>query len=173
MSRVHHSPRFDDLEARKLLTKAHIVAVHAAHAVVAAPLNLNGTLLVDNNPNATTSTTNPDGSTTVAVEVTGQLGAAGAVQGFWTETYDSMGDNAGVDVLRLHNAKGSLILEFNVANPGRAMPAGRGAVFHEYAQKLFDATGAFAGTTEGGSIELITNRAQSIIATLSLHTKGM
>ncbi len=160
--------RFDALESRKLLTKAHAVP----HAAAAAPLVLNGTLLVDNNPNATTQTQNADGSTTTAVVVMGQLGSLGPVSGYWTDTVDAYGDSTGTDVLRLHDAEGSFILAVNTQNASKAYPAGRGAVYHEYSQQLYDGTGAYAGHTETGSVKMTTNRAQTVIMTLELHTKG-
>ena len=73
-----HSLRFETLEARQLLSRAHVHAA-VAHAArpAATPVVLNGTLNVDNNPNATTTTTNEDGSMTTSVPVAGQLGALG------------------------------------------------------------------------------------------------
>jgi hypothetical protein len=168
MRRVR-SFRVEALEPRKLLTKAHAVAVHPAPA---APLVLNGTLLVDTNPKATTTKVNPDSGSTTSVRVTGTLGALGAVQGVWNETVDVNGNSEGADVLRLRNAAGSVIVAFNDTGTARAMPAGHGAESAMYAQNLFNATGAYAGTAEKGSIQLVTNRAHSEVTSLVLHTKA-
>lgn len=166
MSRVH-SLRFDALEERKLLTKAHL-----APAPAPVPVMLTGSLLVDTNPKATTSTVNADGSRTTAVAVNGQLGAMGQVSGVWSSTSDAYGDGTGLEALRLHNAQGSIILEFSEQNLGRAMPAGHGAIYHEVAQRVYSGTGAYARASENGSIQLITNRAQTVIETLSIHTRA-
>ena len=74
-----HSLRFESLEARQLLSRDRHVHAAVAHALrpAATPVVLNGTLTVDNNPNATTTTTNEDGSMTTSVPVAGQLGAWG------------------------------------------------------------------------------------------------
>ena len=82
----------------------------------ATPVVLNGTLNVDNNPNATTTTTNDDGSMTTSVPVAGQLGALGQVRGIWNETVDSFGDYEGPDTLILHDAKGAFVVAFNNEN---------------------------------------------------------
>src|SRR5271166_2434893 len=116
MKRVH-SLRFEALEARQLLSRAHVhVAVARAGRPALTPVVLNGALNVDNNPIATTTTQNEDGSMTTSVPVTGQLGALGDVRGIWNETVDSFGDYEGPDTLTLHTSNGALVVAFNNAN---------------------------------------------------------
>jgi hypothetical protein len=160
--------RFDALEARQLLTKAHPAVHHSA----AMPLVLSGTLTVDASPSATTETTNPDGSTSMSVRVAGTLGALGAVQGTWNVSADSLGNGAAVETLKLHNASGAVLIVINTQTASRSYPAGHGAAYQEYAQRLYTGTGAYAGTSEGGSIKMISNNKQTMITTLALHTRG-
>jgi hypothetical protein len=163
--------RFDALEARELLTRAHPAIALRAHAV-ARPLVLNGTLTVDPSPSATTASMNPDGSSSTSVRVTGTLGALGAVQGTWNVSTDSLGDSSGVETLRLHNASGTVLIVLNTQTASRSYPAGHGAVYQEYAQRLYAGTGPYAGTSESGSIKLVSNKTQTMITTLAVHTKG-
>ncbi|MGZ3413134.1 MAG: hypothetical protein ACXWNX_04910, partial [Isosphaeraceae bacterium] len=153
-----HSLRFETLEARQLLSRAHVHAA-VAHAArpVATPVVLNGTLTVDNNPNATTTTTNEDGSITTSVPVAGQLGALGEVHGIWDETVDSFGDYEGPDTPTLHDSKGTFAIAFNNENSPRADVKVRGAVSYEHPQIIYGGTGAYARASESGSIELTTN----------------
>ena len=104
---------------------------HAARPA-ATPVVLNGTLNVDNNPNATTTTTNEDGSMTTSVPVAGQLGALGEVHGLWDETVDSFGDYEGPDTLTLHDSNGALVVAFNNASSTPADVKVRGAVSYEH-----------------------------------------
>jgi hypothetical protein len=163
--------RFDALEARKLLAKAHPAVAFHAHAV-AKPLVLSGTLTVDNSPDATTAAMNPDGSSSTSVRVTGTLGALGAVQGTWNVSTDSLGDSTAVETLRLRNASGAVLIVLSTQTASRSYPAGHGAVYQEYAQRLYTGTGPYAGASESGSIKLISNNRQTEITTLALHTKG-
>ena len=117
------SPRFDDLEDRKLLSKAHIAAAHPASAV-AAPLVLNGTLAVDYK--AATMNMNADGSSTTVVPVSGRLGTLGGVHGDWNQSVDSYGDYEGPDTIKLHDTKGSFIITFNDQNPGKTYKTAEG-----------------------------------------------
>jgi hypothetical protein len=171
MSHVHNL-RFEALEARQLLTTHHPAMAHPAPAAVAAPMVLDGTLAVDNNPNASMSTSNPDGSTTTSLPVAGRLGALGEFRGVWNETVDPYGDITGLDVLRLHDPKGNLIIAFNNETPGPAQRAARGEVAHEQTQRVYSGSGAYARASETGSIELITNPAQTLVVSLALHTRG-
>jgi hypothetical protein len=136
------------------------------------PLALSGTLTVDNSPSATTATMNPDGSSSSSVRVAGTLGALGPVQGTWNVSSDSLGDSTGVETLRLHNASGAVLIVLNTQTASRSYPAGHGASYQEYAQRLYAGTGPYAGTSEGGSIKLVSNSRQTEITTLQLHTKG-
>ena len=131
-----HSLRFESLEARQLLSRAHVlVAVAHAARPPATPVVLNGTLTVDNNPdasstirNAETTTTNEDGFMTTSVPVAGQLGALGQIHGIWDETVDSFGDYEGPDTLTLHASNGTLVVAFNNASSTPADVKVRGAV---------------------------------------------
>ena len=111
------SLRFEALKARQLLSRAHVHAA-VAHAArpAATPVALNGTLNVDNNPNATTTTTNVDGSMTTSVPVAGQVAGLGEVHGIWDETVDSFGDYEGPDTLILHASNGAFGVAFNNEN---------------------------------------------------------
>jgi hypothetical protein len=137
------------------------------------PLVLNGALTVDNAPSATVSTTNPDGSSSSSVYVSGSLGSLGQVEGFWTTSQDQFGDDSGLQTLRLHNAKGTIIIAIDTQNPSPSRPAGHGTVYQEYSQNLFSGTGAYTGTAERGSIETISNRAQTVVTTLLVHTRAV
>ena len=117
-----HPLRFESLEARQLLSRAHGPAP-ARPRVAAAPLVLDGTLAVDNSPGAATTTMNIDGSMTTSVPVAGQLGALGQVHGLWNESVDAYGDYQGPDTLRLRDAKGTFTVEFN--NGAAVRPHGK------------------------------------------------
>ena len=80
-----HSLRFETLEARQLLSMTHVAVAHAARAA-APPFVLNGTLTVDNNPDASSTIRNAEGFMTTSVPVAGQLGTLGQVHGIWEET---------------------------------------------------------------------------------------
>jgi hypothetical protein len=168
-----HSLRFESLEARQLLSRAHVhVAVAHALRPPATPVVLNGTLNVDNNPNATTTTTNEDGSMTTSVPVAGQLGALGEVHGIWDESVDSFGDYEGPDTLTLHDSNGALVVAFNNASSTPADVKVRGAVSYEHPQMVYGGTGAYARASESGSIELTTNAARTQIVSMTLHTQN-
>ena len=71
-----HSLRFETLEARQLLSMTHVAVAHAVRA--ARPFVLNGTLTVDNNPDASSTIRNGEGFMTTSVPVAGQRhGGAG------------------------------------------------------------------------------------------------
>ena len=173
MKRVH-SLRFDTLETRQLPSTAHLAVAHSAHAARAAavPLELNGTLTVDNNPALTSITTNVDGSMTTSVPVTGQLGTLGQVHGLWNETVDQFGDYEGPDTLVLHDAKGSFAVAFNNQNAKPEHTEARGAVSYNHAQAVLGGNGAYARAKESGSIELTTNEAQTQVVSVTLQTKN-
>ncbi len=168
-----HSLRFEALEARQLLSRAHVhVAVAHVARPAATPVVLNGTLTVDNNPSATTTTQNEDGSMTASVPVAGQLGALGQVHGIWNETVDSFGDYEGPDTLTLHDSNGALVVAFNDASSKPADVKVRGAVSYEHPQMVYGGTGAYARVSESGTIELTTNAARTEIVSLTLHTQN-
>ncbi len=161
------SPRFDDLEDRKLLSKAHIAAAHPAPAV-AAPLVINGTLAVDYK--AATMTMNPDGSSTTVVPVSGRLGTLGVVHGDWNQSVDSYGDYQGPDTIQLQDSKGTFVIAFNDGTPGKTYKTAQGAPYYEHNQHVAGGTHAYAKATESGSIELVMNSAKNQINSLILTT---
>ena len=172
MKRVH-SLRFEALEARQLLSRAHVhVALAHAARPAATPVVLNGTLTVDNNPNATTTTTNEDGSMTTSVPVAGQLGALGKVHGIWDETVDSFGDYEGPDTLILHASNGAFGVAFNNENSPRAGVKVGSAMRYEHPQIVLGGDGAYAQASESGTIELTTNAARTEIVSMTLHTQN-
>ena len=172
MSQVR-SLNFEALETRELLSAAHArVAHHALATVAVRPIVLNGTLAVDNRANAEVTNVNMVDTTTTSTPVAGRLGSLGEVRGVWNESQDAFGDPNGLDTLRLHNSKGSLILMFNGQQAAKAHPAGHGAVYYEYAQKLYDATGAYAGTSETGTITLTTDTSRSKLYSISLESRA-
>jgi hypothetical protein len=79
--RCIRSLRFDDLEARKLLTTTHV-----AVPLALTPLPINGTLAV--NLNTASQVENDDGSETTSVSVSGRLGTLGKVTGEWNQSID-------------------------------------------------------------------------------------
>jgi hypothetical protein len=163
------SLRLENLEARRLLSKASVAVAHPAAAAVGTSLVLDGKLAVDSN--AAIATQNSDGSSTTATPVTGRLGTLGKVHGVWNETVDQFGDVEGLDALRLRDAKGTIVLEFNNQSPGRAHPAGHGAVYYEEAQRIGASAGGYSGSSESGSIEIFPNSGRSAIVSMVLHTK--
>jgi hypothetical protein len=160
-----HSLRFETLEGRELLSTAHVARA------VGVPLVLNGTLSVYD-PQAASSMPNSDGSSTMAIPVTGQLGTLGPVHGFWNVTVDSLGDREGLDTLSLRDAKGTFTVEFNNLNSTPSKAKARGAISHEHTQMLSVGTGAYARATERGTIVLTSNASQTQVVSLTLHTKN-
>ncbi len=159
---------FEALEARKLLSRVHIVA-HTRPAVSATPLVLDGTLTVANN--AATTSMNDDGSTTTSVPVAGQLGTLGKVHGVWEESTDEYGDPIEPDTLELHDAKGTVVVAFNGQNVGRGHHLAGGAVNYDVAQRVLDGAGAYTRAPESGSIELTTNSARTLVQSMTLNTQ--
>jgi hypothetical protein len=129
---------------------------------------LAGTLVVDNK--GSTTTVNPNGTQITSTPVAGKLGALGTVRGVWNETVNAYGGTTGLDTLRLRDAKGSLLIAFNNQNPGSQHKAGRTS-YYEESQTLADATGAYKGTSESGTIQLVTNSTVTLVDGLTLHTK--
>jgi hypothetical protein len=170
MKRVH-SLRFETLEGRQMLSTVHPAIAHHARAA-GISLVLNGTLMVDNNPNAMLQTSNIDGSTTTSIPISGQLGTVGKVRGVWEETADQFGDYEGPDTLILHDAKGSFGVTFNNQNARPMQAKAHGAVTYQHAQTVPGGNGAYARATESGTIELTTNAARSKVVSLTLQTNG-
>ena len=167
-----HSLRFETLEARQLLSRAARTRCRRADVArpAATPVVLNGTLTVDNNPNATT--TNEDGSITTSVPVAGQLGALGKVHGIWDETVDSFGDYEGPDTLILHASNGAFGVAFKNENSPRAGVKVGSAISYKHAQVVLGGDGAYARASESGTIELTTNAARTEIVSMTLHTQN-
>src|SRR5271166_2063286 len=172
MKRVH-SLRFEALEARQLLSRAHVHAA-VAHAArpAATPVVFNGTLTVDNKPSATTTTQNEDGSMTTSVPVAGQFGALGQVHGIWNETVDSFGDYEGPDTLTLHASNGAFGVAFNNENSPRAGVKVGSPISYKHTQIVLGGDGAYARASESGTIELTTNAARTEIVSMTLHTQN-
>src|SRR5262249_35678506 len=118
------------------------------------------------------TTSNPDGSTTQSTAVKGQLDSLGKVHGVWNQTLNVLGDSTGINVLRLQSAGGSAIITFNTVSKVPAHKAARGAIYYSRAQRLFAGTGAYAGATESGVVNLVTNRSRNQIVSLELKTAG-
>jgi hypothetical protein len=160
-----HSPAFDALESRKLLTKAH-------PAVVAPPVSLvlGGTLAVDNK--ASYQTVDTVGDTTTTRPVAGVLGSLGKVRGVWNQSVDSFGDALEPDTLQLNDPHGTFVIAFNPTDPGKVRRIGHGTITYEVAQHVRSGTRAYARASETGTIELISNTAQTAVAKLTLSTRN-
>ncbi len=165
-----HSLGFDALETRDLLSKTHVAAAHATPAAAPVPLVLSGTLSVDNN--GATATMNADGSSTTVIPVAGRFGALGEVRGVWDNSVDPYGNYMGPDTLYLHDAKGGFILTFNDLNTAGRHPLGNGAVDFVHTQRLYKGSGGYAGASESGTIQLDTNKAKSLIVSLTLASQN-
>jgi hypothetical protein len=166
--RRDRSLRFECLEARNLLSKTHPAAAHPAQPAVEVPVELNGTLSVDNH--AATVSMNADGSSTNLTPVAGRLGALGPVHGTWYESVDAFGNYQGPDELLLHAPSGAVVVTFNDQNTGHAHPDASGSLYFQHAQRATQGTGAYAHIAESGSIELVTNPGKKVIASLALTT---
>jgi len=157
-----HSPRFETLEARQLLSKTHVGVARAAPLLV-----LNGTLTVDNNPDAASTIRNEEGSKTTSVPVAGQLGTLGKVHGIWDVTVNARGKNYAPDELILRNSKGSFIVAFT--QPAHKKARG---VSYERAQVVLGGTGAYARASERGSIEVTHRAVRTQVVSLTLQTRN-
>jgi len=166
-----HSLRFDALETRPLLSKAHAIVPHTTPMEVASPLVLDGNLSVNNSPAVALSTANADGGSTTSLPVSGRLGTLGTVRGFWSETTDSMGDIEGLDTLRLRASKGMFIIAFNNETTGQPHHGPHGSVSYQQAQVFYQGTGAYAHASERGTLDLTTNPAKTEVVSISLESK--
>jgi hypothetical protein len=140
--------------------------------VDAGPVVLDGTLRVDANANAATTTMNVDGSTTTSTPVAGRLGSIGAVRGVWNNNVDELGSPTGLDALRLHNAKGTFVIAIDNASQPPAHPAGHGDVYYVYPQRLYVGTGSYAGATESGTVDVTTNSSDTVVVSMTLHSRS-
>jgi hypothetical protein len=171
MKRVH-SLHFEALEGRELLSRAHAAVAHAARvhatpAIAGAPLVLDGTLTVNNH--AASTDTNLDGGYTTSVPVSGQLSGLGEVRGVWYESTDQFGDYLGPDTITLRSAQGSFTIAFSNASSGPAHKIGH-TVYYQHAQHAVSGSGAYAGTTESGSINLNENAAHTRVVSVTLNS---
>ena len=167
MTHVHFL-RFETLEARQLLSMTHVAVAHAARAA-APPFVLNGTLTVDNNPDASSTIRNAEGLMTTSVPVAGQLGTLGQVHGIWEKTVGAHGDYyQAPDELILRDSKGSFVVAFTQPAHTKAP----GVVSYERAQVVLGGTGAYARASERGSIEVTTNAARTQVVSLTLQTRN-
>ncbi len=167
------SPRFEPLEERQLLSRAHVhPAVARPARPPANPIVLNGTLTVDENASQMASGENPDGSTSTSTAVAGQLAGLGEIHGIWDETVDQFGDYEGPDTLTLKNTKGTFVVAFNNDNASAPNVKGHRPVSYEHKQIVEGGDGAYARATETGTIELTTNAARTQVASITLHTQG-
>ena len=166
-----HTLRLEILETRQLLSTVHAAVAHPAQAI-AAPLVLNGTLTVDNRPDASSTAMNADSSTTTSVPVAGQLGALGQVRGFWNQTTDTYGDLENPDTLRLRSSKGTFTVAFNNVVPSASPAKGRGALSYEHVQRAIGGSGAYVGESELGMIRVTSNAARTQVDSLTLYTQN-
>jgi hypothetical protein len=168
--------RFDSLESRELLSRAHGALGHAARAhaqarpAAAAPLTLSGTLTVVGR--AGTTSPNLDGGYTTSMPVKGQLDGLGAVHGVWSESTDSLGNYLGPDTVTLRDAQGAVTVAFSDAMPGPAHSSGPHAVYYQHAQHVLGGSGAYAGAVESGTIDLNMNAAHTTVVSMTLNTSG-
>ena len=163
---------FEPLEGRQLLSGTHARASHAgrAHAspaTAAAPLVFSGTLTVDNKQAATN--TNMYSGYTTSVPVVGQLSGVGHVHGVWFESTDQFGNYLGPDTVTLHGAKGSFTIAFSNASSGPAHKDGK-TVYYQHAQHAISGSGAYAGATESGTIDLNENRQHTAVTSITLSS---
>jgi hypothetical protein len=173
MRRVH-SLHFEALESKELLSTAHPAAHagrdHAKPAVARVPLVLDGTLSVDNN--ASDEEQNPDGSTTISVPVSGQLGALGKVSGYWYESADQFGDYEGPDTIILHASQGAFTVAFNNGSSGPAHRTGPHSVYYQHALAIEGGSEAYAGDTGSGTIDLNMNAKHTAVQSITLDAQS-
>lgn len=164
----------EHLESRELLSgahaaRAHAARAHAAPAAAAAPLVLDGTLTVNNR--AASTDTNLSGGYTTSAPVSGQLGGLGKVRGYWVESSDGFGNYMGPDTITLRGAQGSVTVSFNDGTPGPAHRRGH-TVYYQHAQHARGGSGAYAGATEAGTIDVNMNAAHTTVVSLTLQGQG-
>lgn len=158
----------EGLEDRELMSAVHRVRPHIKPAAVPVSLVLDGTLKVDN-PAANTSQ-DDYGDMITTTPVSGQLGSMGAVKGSWSTGVDSMGDYLGPDTLVVHNAQGSVEIEFNDQEHGKPKRAADGSAYYQVPQVLIKGTGAYARASERGTLNLTTNPGHTAMVSITFNT---
>lgn len=163
--RRDHPLGFDALEGRQLLSAAHVSTVKPP-----TPVTLNGTLTVDVNDSSQYQ--NADGSWTTTVPVTGALDDYGKVKGTWSTNEDAYGNYMGPDTIQLQTKtpKGSFTVAFNNVNSDKPTRVSTNVGFYQHGQQLVSGAGAFARTTENGSIELMDNLKKGDVTSIVLIT---
>ena len=126
-----HPLGFDDLEARKLMTKAHAKVV---------PLVFEGTLAVDRKD--ASSTMDAYGDTDRTTPVSGVLIGVGKVKGTWVEGSDYYGDPIGTDTIQLKDPQGSFTVTFDPTKLGKEHPVPGGEAFAGIPQSVRGGSGA-------------------------------
>ena len=160
---------FEPLEVRKLLSRAH-VAAHGRPAVALTVLPLTGTLTVENK--ASMTSTDAQGDVMSSTPIVGQLGTLGEVRGTWSTESDQYGDYMGPDTLRLHNARGSVVVLFSEQNTSSVQHLAGGATATVHPQLAGNGTRAYARTRESGTITLTTNSARTVVVSMTLTGQG-
>jgi len=163
---------FEALEARMLLSTGHVAATHAAREVAApaAQLMLDGTLTVDNRAAVMVADTNVDGGSTTATPVSGQFATLGTVRGVWDESIDAYGDYVGPDTITLRSPKGTIVIAFSEQSLLHTHTVAHGSANYEYPQREISGAGAYAHSSEKGTIELTTSNARTSIVSMQLQT---
>ena len=155
---------FDDLEARKLMTRTHLGGHHAA----AVPLVLDGTLTT--NQKAANSTDDGIGDVIRSVPVAGVLAGVGKVHGLWTEGLNAYGTPLALDTIQLHGAQGSFTVSFDTTNLGTAHATALGASFNKLPQHVTSGSGGDARASETGTIVVNTNATKTAVESMTLTT---
>ena len=161
--------RFEALEAKQLLSTAHVAYSHLVPAQT-GPLVLDGTLRVDYGAKGSSFVTNTNGSKTRSVPVGGVLGSLGRVQGIWQESVDIYGNYDGPDTMYLGNTKGTIIVSFFDLNPPLSNLKPGPSLSFDHAQQVIQGTRAYAGATETGTITLTTGHIRSHFVSLTFST---
>ena len=157
------NPVFDDLEGRQLLSTVHHAALPQD---TAGPLELDGTLTVD--ARAAKVSLDDFGDQTTETPVSGVLGGLGLVHGTWDESADINGAYLGPDTIRLHNSRGSFVIEFDDTTFGQGIPTAQGRVYDVAHQQLQEGTGAFVRASEAGLIRQTTDAKETTVESFTL-----
>jgi hypothetical protein len=159
-----HALQFEPLEGRRLLSGAH-AAHDRARPADAGSLSISGTLTVNNKQTITTS--NYSYEYTTEAPVSGTLVGIGKVRGDWVENTNQTGEMASPDIITLKTPKGGFTIAFSNASSGPAQKNGA-TVYYQHPQKLIAGSGAFAGATESGSIDLNENAKHTEVESITL-----
>jgi hypothetical protein len=159
---------FDDLEARKLLTKVHHATLtadavpSASTAEISAPITFQGTLNIANK--SSSIITDDLGDQMTVVPVSGDIDGIGAVKGTWDESADAAEQYLGPDSIQLHNSKGSFVLGFNATELGQSEQSAQGTVVYPGANlQVNNGTGAYANLKGSGFVQELTNAKETVI----------